>query len=382
MNKRNEKGFTIVELAIVIGLIGMIVTMFAPKTIKSWIWEKQQIEQSYVEDLSDRFKEGVLATKSIPDHTTWNTFLSTYSGGSPSQILVNKFGNNRIFVFPDNFFAPASTLPYNQATQHTAGTFLTAAPANPRVMIISNASKNVLATTSGVMAAATFDAIWSQDTLSASFVAELTEGAGLRISKIQLGNEFKSFTINNNDTVNTADFMVDGLPVAMQSIPVSTTFTSWIFNTSQAQLFDTLGVMTYQHTINNPASFAFLNDWGSVLGATVVVGGVAGGSSAIAAAGFDPAQDGLLTTWAADPTCSPTGTTYTLTVDVQNQNEDWLAYAGIGGTPTYLGKIKSGNTGTFNVDECEFITLVPRGNGSTNIYMYYMPHNNYTQVIP
>jgi len=382
-----QKGFTLIELTFAIAIMGILAAMLIPKTGNMFTWEKQQADQTYVEDLGQRFVEGVVASRTIPDNTTWAVFLSKYANASPANVTTNKFNKKRIYVFPDNFFAAGSTLPFDQTANNAASIFLNAVPANPRVMIISDTSKGntQIVTNSGVMAAATFDAIWVQNVASPSFIAELKEGDGLKISRINLNSIFKDVTINNNDAANSANITVNGQPAGMYAVPTLSTFHAWLIKNSQLFLYDNAGVLAYQHTVSEPVSFVYNGGWGGNLGGaggggTGGAGG--GGTSQALGSGFNSANNGLFTNWGPNPTCSPTGTVYQLTVDAKNANEDYLVYAGIGGNATYLGKVKKGKKMNYNVSECELVFIVPKGNNSTQIYAFYMPHNNYTMVIP
>ena len=383
-----KKGFTILEIILVLSVISLFAGVAAPSFFKQQAMNHIDLEVKNGDGIRQSLETYIRMNRIIPGSTatastvSWGTAAGKIANIPASKITTNAEGFNRIYIYPDNFIATADTLPYNQANRATAQTLPLVAPTNAKFMIITSTKKN-LATASGVMAAATFDNIWNQ---TGTFPAELTEVAKgpLIIERGNVSNMFSSIVLNNNSNGQPV-YSVDGNPAAGKIMAVGpSTENIYLLKGSLVSLMDTTPTLLNKYAVRDNVSYSFAGgSWGGVVSSTGSAGGAgAGAGGGAVGTAFNQNQNGQLTNWAPSPTCSPTGTTYQLTVTDNNQNEDFLVYAGINGTATYMGKVKSGQSKNYNVSECEMIAIVPKGNNSTQIFLYYMPHNNYTHVIP
>lgn len=384
MRMRREDGFSMIGIVIAIAVIGMLLAAILPRTLKSKFLDIQLAEVSRMAALHEALNSYVIASHVVPGAATWAQAISQYASESPAQIVVSGMNQQVIYVYPDNFIATASTLPYDQVANATAGSFLNAAPVNPRVMIISNLGQTPLATASGQMPAATFDAVWNQ---AGTFPAELTEGDALKIERVNLGGLFFPVTLNNNDAATSSSYTVDAQPNPPAALTPLSTTTLHLIKSTKLDLYDGTGTIYYRHTVSEPTSFVFNGGvWGSTLGGAGGGGTGGGGGGGGAGVGpiFDPNQGGLLTNWGADPTCTPTGTPYSLTVINNTPKDTYWVYGGVGGVPTTLGKVKKNSTKAFQINECELYLVVPevKGNNAPVVYAGYMPHNNLTVTVP
>jgi len=385
MKQSKERGFSMIGIVIALAVIGMLLAAVMPKTLKSRFLDIQLEEVARLGALHEALTSYVIANHLVPGSATWAQAISQYANESPQQIVVSGMNQQVIYLYPDDFIAAGNTLPYDQKANAQAGNFLTAAPVDPRIMIVSNLGQTALATTSGAMPAATFDAVWNQ---TGTFPAELTEGDTLKIERVNLSGLFEPVTLNNNDPATSASFAVDGQPNPPATLAAASSMTLHLIRSTRLDLYDGAGAIYYRHTVTGPDSFVFSGGvWGGTLGGAGGGGTGGGGSTGGSGVGpiFDQTQGGRLVNWNPDPACSPTGTTYNLTVQNNTAKDTYWVYAGVGGVPTTLGKVKNGKTGTFPVAECELYLVVPevKQNGSQPVvYAGYMPHNNLTVTAP
>lgn len=365
---KNEKGFSLVGIIVSLAIIALIATMVLPRTAKSILREHSMTEQKLLDSFGENIRSLIMDQGFIPGGLSWSSDISLYASMSPAKITTTYNGLKRIYVYPSNFISATSTLPYDQNANAANGIFLTAKPVNAKLMIISNLGSKPLTTTSGVLAS--FDNVWSQ---SGAFPAELTESDSLVIERINLTDMFIPVTLNNNDAALQAKWSIGAAPI--QNLAPQTSQTYWFLKGTKLKLFDGNGNLYYSHTVVEPVSFTFSGMWGGILGSPGSVAGNNIGSI------FDQNQNGLLTNWGPAPGCT-SGGTFTLTVNASNSMEDYYVYAGIGGVATYLGKVQAGNTKTFGVGGCDLVAIVPKPGGANSIFVFYMPNNPKTVVLP
>jgi len=382
--RKKESGFTLLEIIIIISVLSILSAVAAPYAINSYIEKMSEAEVIELASISEGIMLHTSTNKTIPAATAakdpatiagtvpgWASAVGGISSINNIDVSKNKTGLPRVFVYPDNFISTGVSLPYDQPQRATESVLLAAAPANPRAMIITDMRNDITATiTSGPIAVATFNAIWDQTG------GGVTESKTLKIQRINFSGVLINTLFNNNDMVNQPAIKVDGLPLAGITLSPGISQTPlWLIKGSKVDLIDSIGAVAYSHIVKGPIGFVYsLDSWGSVLGAPGA-GGAGLGSV------FDPAQSGLLTNWGTDPGCTPTGTSYSLTMDNNANNEDYNLYTGAGGAATYIRKVKKGKVKSANVGECELVVLVPKGNNSTSIYIFYMPHSNFTIVL-
>jgi len=371
MIQTRENGFTLVEMMIVVAIAGILAAAFVPKTLIMQLDEMRSVEVKNLEAMSLELTSYIQAKKIIPSAATWATAISEYSSKTIPTVTTNIMNGQRIYLYPDNFIATGNSLPYDQGANANAGTFLNVKPVNPRIMIISNLSEVPLVQGSGALTATAFNDIWTQ---AAATPAELKESENFKIQRINLENTFNNVLLNNQDSANIAKFTVGAAPSA--SIATNSTTTLFLIKNTKLTLNDTAGAAVSNELITSAAAYSFNNTWGSTLGATSST------SNTVIGSGFDQGQNGMFVGWSPNSGCSPTGTQYVLNVDANNANGDYYVYAGIAGIATDMGKVKNGNQQQFDIGECEIVFIVPKGGkGSTQIHMFYMPHNDLTIVV-
>lgn len=369
LNMKNQEGFSLLGIMVGVAIMGMMAASFLPETLMVQLDKVRAVEVSNLAAIQTNLTAYIHAKKIVPSSATWANSVSLYSGKTIPSITTNNMNGQRIFLYPDNFIATGNTLPYDQNANAKAGTLLNAKPVNPRIMIISNLGETTLTQASGVLTATAFNDIWTQ---AAGTPAELLEGDDLKIQRVNLENSFNNVLLNNQDPANIARFTVGTAPAA--SIPTNSTASLYLIKNTKLTLNDTAGVAVSNELITSAAAYSFNNTWGSTMSA------IAGNT--VIGTGFDQGQNGRFVNWSPNSGCSPTGTQYVLTVDASNANGNYYVYAGIAGGATDMGKANKVNPGSFHIGECEIVFVVPNGGqGSTQIHMFYMPHNNLTIVV-
>lgn len=374
MERKNdkEKGFTLIGLLIGVAIMGLLAASFLPDSLQTVMRKANQAEQVRLASMDRNLRSYILENRQIPDAATWGSAIANYSSINAANITASPSGEQRIYVYPSNFIGNNKSLPYNQATEAANGNFLNSVPSNPRAMIITNLTDKPFTTNSGSLS--TFDNVWNQ---TGSFPSELTEGVKVVIQRINLADSFSPVTLSNNDTVNSAKWKIDSSPV--QSLPNSTTVTNYFLNGTDFKLLDNGDNVSAQQTVMGPLSFIFNGSWGGTLGGTNNTAPAQGGLIGSIFGG----QNGSLNNWNPDPSCSPTGNSYRLTVRVTNNQANASVYnGGTSGNPNRLETVQDGNSDAWYIRECTLVII--SGTGGSNPYynVFYMPHNNLTVNVP
>ncbi len=376
MSINKERGFGLIGVVVTIAILGILAATLIPRTLKSHFLDIQIAEVNRLANLHHALTDYVTTAHIVPGNATWATAISQFAGESPAQIVISGMNQQVIYVYPDDFIAAGNTLPYDQVANATAGTFLNTAPANARVMIISNLSQTALATASGPLVAATFDTIWNQ---GVGTPAELTESDTLKIERVNLAAAFHAVTLNNNDAANAASYTVNGQPAPTPATIASMTSTTLhLITATPLVLNDVAGAVFYRHTVTAPTSFVFNGVWGGTLGGS---GGGGGGGGGAGGTMFDP-YTGFLNNWGPNPACTPTGTAYPLTVTAGPSGDYNWFYGSGAGVMTFVVKVKKNKTQIFNIPECSLVVIVPQDPTSAAVALFYMPHNAYTSTLP
>jgi len=392
-------GFTMIEMVGVLAVISILAATIAPSAIQMITSSKQTAEDGSLTSISDALRLYVQRNKKVPNQTTWATDLASLLNTSPNKVSTNGNSGQRIYLYPDNFFATGSSLAYDQYANVVAdanggaiNTLLTSVPANGRVMVISNLNSGTpLAQASGQLAATTFDNIWNQ---SGSFAAELTEGDMLKIARINISDLFEQLILNNNDASANASYQISG--VTMPVIAAGSQVTLELIKTTQVSLLDSYGSIYNRQVVSAPTSFSYLSNWGGTLGAT---GGTTTTSAAIASA-FS-GTNGALADWKPKPSCTAAKAALVIDNKTGGKVTDYNVFSGDAsgaivdrdrgkkGDVTYFGgpgasapggyKLngqsvsKTRNASAFNT--CDLVVVVPKANNGNqvNVYIFYMP---------
>ena len=363
-----KKGFTLIEIILVLTVMSLLAASVTPNFLKKMEQDTIEVESANLKGIVDSLKTYSHNNRIIPGAATWATAIGTITNLPPSKILTNTQGFSRIFVFPDNFIAPADSLPYNQASRVAADTIPTTAPVNPKYMIITNIKKDITATsgiTSGAMASATFDNIWNQ---TGTFPPELTESRDVLIERGSVSDLFSNVVLNNNEAVSP-EYNIDGsLNKVMPAGPITQSF--YLLKGSLLGLFDAIPALLNKHVVRDNVSYSYAsNTWGGILGAT----GTSAASSGSIASVFG-GTNGALSAWSTDPACVSTGS-FDLIVDNQNGTDDVYVWTDINAAGVKVKKGKTSNP--IPVIACNMVIITPKANGGvfpTAMRLFYMPN--------
>ncbi|MDQ6951707.1 MAG: type II secretion system protein [Mariprofundales bacterium] len=395
-------GFTLIEIIGVLAIMSILAATLAPSAIQMITASKQTAEDSSLTAISDALRLFVKTSKIIPDKTTWATDIASLLNTAPTKVTTNGNNGKRIYLYPDNFFATGTSLPYNQknASMGTLPTTLT----NPRIMVISNLNSSTpLTQTSAQLTAATFDNIWKQTGI---FNAELKESTMLKIARINLTDLFQ-VNFLHSDLVGTATYpasiLVDGLPTSPYYQLTTASIQPYLIQGSVLTLgylnagsFVTLS----KSTVQKPENFYYT---GSTTTANLITWGFTRPSgsltTATAISALTSTPSGIFNQWAPNAACTSTGN-YTLKIDnwSNSQNDDYYLYVGDlsgsisfppsiqkNGTPPCQGgdnKARTGEVCKWNIAECSMVIIVPRVKRSpANIYMFYMPNATKSVIV-
>ncbi len=381
---RADRGFTLIGIIIALAIAGILAAAIIPRTMNSALDEIRRAEDQNLAAIKANIRAYVQSNRRIPGAATWAADIGTYAELSPAKLTQNGMNGPRIYVYPSDFIAAGNTLLYDQYANALAGTWLTQAPANPRIMIISNLDpqKPLTLTASGPIPATSFNAIWDQ-----AQGAGVTEGKDVHIERVNLADLFIPVTINNNDLANPANFAADGAP---GNVPAQTSVTYHFLRGTQLALQDQALTVVSRETINTATSYVFANNvWGSTLG------GVGGGAGGGGAGGGGSANQFLTATqqngqtvytanWAPQQGCTSAGV-FPLTIT--NNNVNGVKYNIYASDPAnlngsiYLGNVKAGKTKTFNVAGCSLVLGAPENNGNASLLLFYMPNAAYSVTV-
>jgi len=366
-----QKGFSMIEAMLVVAVFGVLTAVALPMGVEYNMHIRQVAESNDLSSISKALRQSVLQNKTIPSETTWTTSVSDFYGGNPAEISLTTGQIPRIYVYPSDFIAAAGAapLPFDQTARSLAGTIQTTPLNNPKVMIISPVNKPITGITSGSIAPALFNAIWTQT----GQPANLTRSAELKIEMVNFADVFNKVVLDNVDTVNTTSFNIDGAPVVPVVIPVSTVQTAYVFEGSAIGLYDSAGLLDKSPYAIDPRYYVFNTTWGSDIGGAATTGTATTTTTAPTGTLFDAANQGVLTTWAQDPTCTPNVTAYPLTIN-NNSASDVNVFSGVNDIMQFIIKVKKGRTWTGNITECNLTAVVPQDSVAGPFHVFYMDH--------
>jgi len=242
------------------------------KQLDRMAWEK---ETSQLKAFADAYRQGVLKTKSIPNQTAWDQFISTNLGLEVSQVRTNERRLRRVFLIDPDFQIDNNT-GLNPSYQQTVSG-ATNQPVSPRLMIISTIS-GALPTNlvSGIASSATaFNNIW--DASEGAIPAAWTwngKGEDLKVQRIHLGDMFLRLDLNRDAVGGSGgSYSIQGDTTV--GVPgAGPTYSAFYIDGTQLGLYDNNSPprLEYAEILHRGRSFYFvLGTWRSekFLGRTV-----------------------------------------------------------------------------------------------------------------
>ncbi|MEK7677543.1 MAG: hypothetical protein AAB676_17075, partial [Verrucomicrobiota bacterium] len=154
----SQSSFTLLEtigVLVVVAVLTAASIRLALVEVKATIRKK---EISNLETLAQGFKQQVLRSKTIPDHTTWVQAVAQESGWAVGDVVTNLNQEPRVLLIDPalRLGTAEGRLPY---TQPVAGSLIK--PLSPRLMILSTLHR-ALPVSSGVAASTNvFNDIWA-----------------------------------------------------------------------------------------------------------------------------------------------------------------------------------------------------------------------------
>ncbi len=397
-SERIQRGFTLIEIIGVLAIMAILAATIAPSAIDMITSSKGTAEDTALTSISDALRLHVQTHKKIPNQSTWASDIATLLNASPSKVSTNANHGARIYLYPDDFFAAASSLPYDQATAIQNGTAPATSPLDPRIMVVSNMNGAATLTQgSGQLTAAAFAKIWNQS----GQPAELTEGTLLKIARINLADLFHLITLQNYDTLTTAPFHIGSVTTVTVPVAVNSTTPSllgmYLINTTLVDLYagstNTMDTRyTMQGSLTTP-TYSYNTDVWSTTGNPGTSGGTGGSSTGIASV---TNANGVFNAWTPKPNCVAAPAALVVDNNTGSQVTDYNVFSGnANGTIVDRDRAKTGEItffagpgvnapGGYNISKtrnaaafntCDVVIVVPDANNGTpvNVYIFYMP---------
>lgn len=447
----SSHGFTLIEIIGVLAIMSILAATIAPSAIQMITNSKQTSEDKALAAIADALRLYVQTNKQVPAEAAanpvaavtttanvvaWDKAIGTIMNVPASKVSQNSINKKRIYLYPADFIAASAPnpLPYDQQAEltnlNTGNGMLVTTQPDPRVMVISNMNPSVtLATASGQLAKADFDAIWNQTNIPTAY-AELTEGDKLKIARINMTDLFNAVTLSNSFSTDTyqAAIQVDGLPTTPYTWSRSSTtrnpITPYLISGSNLKLLYTdVNPVSYTNPVTPLSSFTTYDSsivqsssqhtfylagasspatWGSTQpsnssannsgsGGNNNNGNNNGGGGTTGPNGGTTTISTLTGTNITNPTpmatqqsgCTSTGT-YTLTL-TNNSNQDYLIFEGQSSgsnfVPSNPNKVKKGKTATPQINGCS-VVLLSTDQKTAPLYLFYMPNNPISYTFP
>ena len=462
LQEDSSYGFTLIEIIGVLAVMSILAATIAPSAIQMITNSKQTSEDQALAAIADAMRLYVQTNKKVPAEVAanaitavgsttsvdaWDKAIGTIMNVPATKVSTNTINKKRIYLYPADFITASAPnpLPYDQQAEltdlNTGNGMLVTSKPDPRVMVISNMNSSVtLATASGQLATADFDAIWNQTAIPTAY-AELTEGDKLKIARINMTDLFNAVTLSNSFSTDTyqAAIQVDGLPTTPYTWSRSSTtrnpITPYLISGSRLELLYTdVNPVSYTAPVTPITSFTTY-DSNIVQSSSQHSFYLAGASSPAMWGSTQPANSGAnnsgsnnnnnnnntgtgvasvtnsngnFNQWSPSSSCATTNT-YDLAIDNSANNyKYWLYYGDSNGNIVapisnnnstncnkkgQENKIDKGdNTCNFTIQECAMVVVVPEfkaqnnntttANPAPSLLLFYMPSQNTTKTLP
>jgi prepilin-type N-terminal cleavage/methylation domain-containing protein len=141
-------GWTLIELLAVIAVIAVLAATVLPAMVRHTDRLVREQESATLSSFANAFQQSVLASRRIPDQTSWYSIVATNMGISTTDVLYNvrqqAHSQQRVFLIDPNLqigsgVSPA--LPYVQTNSISSTAGSPMLPVSPRVMIVSSLGK-------------------------------------------------------------------------------------------------------------------------------------------------------------------------------------------------------------------------------------------------
>lgn len=231
-----QPGFSLLEVVGVLVVVAALSAATIPSFLESLKAKIRDREISNLNTFAQGFKQYVLRTKTIPDHTTWAVAVAAQCGWALGDVVTNLDQNPRVFLIDPalRIGTADGRLPYTQPPEGS-----NILPVSPRLIILSSMHR-ALPVSSGVAASSVvFNDIWSTDDgkVPADWPAEWAgKGRELLIRRINLAPLSKRVILYNSYAPDVALYSVEG----GGNIPVGPTgFEGHYIEGTQFTFFDT-----------------------------------------------------------------------------------------------------------------------------------------------
>jgi type II secretory pathway pseudopilin PulG len=148
LNRRGTAAWTLVEMVGTLAVITILAGLLFPLLVRRTDKIVADQEVATLKSFRDALQSYILATRVIPDETTWNSAIAAKLGFGPNDVLYNvrqqSHQQSRVFLIDPalQMGQPATPtgLPYSQTNFYVASATAPTPmlPANPRVMIVSS----------------------------------------------------------------------------------------------------------------------------------------------------------------------------------------------------------------------------------------------------
>jgi type II secretory pathway pseudopilin PulG len=283
---RGARGWALIELIAVMAIIAIGVAVLLPALTKETDKSVSDQEIVNLKAFADAFQEYVLASRTIPDQTTWYSAVASQSGFSTNDVLYNprqqSHQYSRVFLIDPalqvGYKGSPSGLPYLQTNFITA-TNSPMLPVNPRMMIVSSLGMplpgGVTSGVYGTVANGYFADLWNAASgtrpSDAAWSSWTGNAADVIVQRINLLPFFFNLLLVNENSTNNGYYTVDGVTPTT----VATNVNAWFIQSSVLNLYTNTTGLDTTYIITRNSSFFFQNGvWRGDLSGTALGSGV------------------------------------------------------------------------------------------------------------
>jgi type II secretory pathway pseudopilin PulG len=284
-----SQGWALIELIAVLAIVAIGAAVLLPAMTKETDKSVGDQEIANLKAFADAFQQYVLASRTIPDATTWYSAVASQSGFGTNDVLYNprqqSHQYSRVFLIDPALgvgYAPPATpsgLPYYQ-TNFLTSTNSPMPPVNPRMMIVSSLGVplpgGVTSGLFGTVANGYFAHLWDAATGTIPSADAVWSGwtgnsADVLVQRINLAPYFFNLQLDNDNSTNNGYYTVDGVAPTT----VVTNVNAWLIQGSVLGLYTNSTGLDARHIITKTARFSFQNGvWRGDLSGTALGSGV------------------------------------------------------------------------------------------------------------
>jgi type II secretory pathway pseudopilin PulG len=291
-NSEAARAWTLIELIAILAVIAILGAVILPMLIKETDKSVADQEKATLKSLADAFQQYVLATRVIPDQTTWYSAVSSKLGLGTNDILYNvrqqSHQQPRVFLIDPalqvGLGSAPSGLPYSQSNFVASTANSPMMPVNPRLMIVSSLGKALpSAVASGQFGNTSqpyFNDLWTNADgtvpSDAAWAGWTGSPGDVVVQRIDLTPLFVRLWLGNYNSTNSGYYTIDGVDGVTTPTLVNTVDGFFIqgsvlglYTNANASCLDT------KQILSRNSAFVFENGlWRGSLSGSSMAGGI------------------------------------------------------------------------------------------------------------